>query len=512
MSGHLFVAHGDLRTLVCDHWLLPVDRGLSASYSWNRTDTWHTIWPHLPRRMNPGQRVVEVHSWTGSRRPWPTNVASGGRTPASWQGESVAQFLEAASRAPATLGRARPLLGIPIVGTGYGGKRRQAGEVLGAVLPVVYTFLAHHDVDVALITWTEEDYAAAQAARRTCATQGHGVWTELSATLEASARHLAGLAAKHQLSVFMGAGVSAAAGLPTWDQLLDRLAAESGLDEPERRSLSRLGVLDRAQLVAQRLGPDPDALGHAVRRCLDVGDAVALSHCLLAGLPVREFITTNYDDCFERACQATGRPVARLPYAPATEARRWLLKMHGCVQSPSDIVLTRRDYVRYAERSAALAGIVQAMLITRHMLFVGFSLNDDNFHRIVDAVRRALTAADRDRLGTVVALFEDPLLEQLWDDDLSWVHCLPGSGGSLPEAARRFEIFLDALGFHATAPHHLLQRRFHDVLTPQEAELKRLLGPVQKWVSRHRKAPDPSVAAAWALLANALRDLGDADE
>ena len=30
------------------------------------------------------------------------------------------------------------------------------------------------------------------------------------------------------------------------------------------------------------------------------------------------------------------------------------------------------------------------MLITKHMLFVGFSLNDENFHRIMDAVRGAM--------------------------------------------------------------------------------------------------------------------------
>ena len=34
------------------------------------------------------------------------------------------------------------------------------------------------------------------------------------------------------------------------------------------------------------------------------------------------------------------------------------------------------------------------MLITKHMLFVGFSLNDDNFHRIMDAVRGAIDEAD----------------------------------------------------------------------------------------------------------------------
>lgn len=246
-----------------------------------------------------------------------------------------------------------------------------------------------------------------------------------------------------------------------------------------------------------------------------MGDTVALSHVLLAALPVREFITTNYDDCFERACASVGREVARLPYAPASRASRWLLKMHGCVTAPEDIVLTRQDYVRYAERSAALAGIVQAMLITRHMLFVGFSLDDDNFHRIVDAVRRALSGAERDLLGSVVSLFANPLVEQLWGDDLLWVHLddAPRSeerARALARAGRRFELFLDCLSFHATAPHHLLNDRYAAVLSEGERELREVLEPVRAWLEAHPwpDADDP-VAPAWAMLSALLFELGD---
>ena len=78
MSGHLFVVHGDLRTLRCDHWLFPVDAGLSASRSWNRTATWERIRDHLPARLTLADRVAEV-PWEGERRPWPTHVASGSK-------------------------------------------------------------------------------------------------------------------------------------------------------------------------------------------------------------------------------------------------------------------------------------------------------------------------------------------------------------------------------------------------------------------------------------------------
>src|SRR5262245_9069961 len=87
------------------------------------------------------------------------------------------------------------------------------------------------------------------------------------------------------------------------------------------------------------------------------------------------------------------RPVvlyASFPIVPSGESNRWLLRLHGSVSMPGTIVLTREDYMRFEERRAALARIVQTLLLTRHMLVIGFGLRDDNFHRIADAVRRAL--------------------------------------------------------------------------------------------------------------------------
>lgn len=514
MAGHVFIVHGDLRLLRCDHWLLPVGAGLSASRSWNRSDAWTAIVRQLPRHMEPGQRVVEI-AWDGPRRPWPTNVSSGRRKPLSWLANSVRQFLQATARAPHALrDRQRPLVALPIVGTGFGGKRSDAGDVLRVVLPQLYEAAEAHELDIALVTWTAEDFAAAQASRRRCADAGQIIWPDaLGPRLQQQAQQLALLASRGRLAVFMGAGVSASAGLPTWGQLLDQLAQHAGMTDRERQGLRRLGFLDQAQLLSRRLGSEPGALGQAVRTSLDIGDTVALSHTLLAGLPTSEFITTNYDDCFERAAAAIGRDVARLPYAPASGATRWLLKMHGCVSAPHDIVLTRQDYVRYAERSAALAGIVQAMLITRHMLFVGFSLDDDNFHRIVDAVRRALAGSRRDALGSAVSLFADPLLEQLWGDDLSWVHLCdrPGPDDEVPlaEAARTFEIFLDCLSFHAAAPNHLLNPRFDALLSDSELELRDRLEPLRLWMrDQAPPAPDDPAASAWARIEALLWDLG----
>jgi len=84
--------------------------------------------------------------------------------------------------------------------------------------------------------------------------------------------------------------------------------------------------------------------------------------------------------------------------------------------------MTRSSYTRYDEHLPVRTGMVQAFLVTRHVLFVGFSLADDNFHRIVDVVRRLHHGAGiRARFGSALTLGNGGLAEVLWENDLERV-------------------------------------------------------------------------------------------
>ncbi len=110
--------------------------------------------------------------------------------------------------------------------------------------------------------------------------------------------------------------------------------------------------------------------------------------------------------------------------------------MHGCTSQPDDIVLTREDYLRYSSRRSALRGIVQSLLITRHMLFAGFSLKDTNFHIIADEVRQALRSQTPARngsppvFGSALQLTRNPLTEMLWSRDLQLISMINHSEGT----------------------------------------------------------------------------------
>ena len=168
---------------------------------------------------------------------------------------------------------------------------------------------------------------------------------------------------------------------------------------------------------------------------------------MLASLPCSEIITTNYDQLIEKAAEShyNANKVSILPHKPKLHASRWLLKMHGCVTRPSDIVLTREHYIRYAERYAALGGVVQGTLLTKHLLYLGFSLADTNFHRIFESVRTAMpmtsnkSASEEDDMQTSSKLppWFTPKrgAKQKWAGDMD-------DGGSLRH--RNTAIFIEA--------------------------------------------------------------------
>jgi hypothetical protein len=285
------------------------------------------------------------------------------------------------------------------------------------------------------------------------------------------ADELGRMARRGQLALFVGAGVSAAAGLPTWEQLLDELAARSGLDDGLRAGLSGLPAQDSAALLARELGHE--RLQTFVEERFGPGP-YALAHALVAELPVQEFVTTNYDPLVEQAAADLGRELTVLPFDEPRPGAPWLLKLHGDAAHPDSIVLTREEYLQFGDTRAALAGVLHSLLLTRHVLFVGTSMQDDDLIRIAHQVRRAVQrpgTTPRRQAGTVLALREDPVRTRLWERDVTTVAMSPADAAPA-EAARRLEVLLDLIGCLSTPPTgYLLDPSYRGLLDAEERGL-----------------------------------------
>lgn len=477
--GHVFAVHSDIRRLACDAWM---SAGTAPA-------------PDTPDQ--DGEAPLAYIAGVPEDAPPEAWLAAS----AVFLDRAAADLADAAPRH----GRRRPLLALPVIGSGETPHARDGGRLIPELYALARKKAAAHGVDVVLVASDGPACAAIQAER---IKHGRDPWRALSGRLLREARRLAGLAQDGELVLFVGAGVGVSAGLPLWRDLLWDLAEAAGIPPDLRGALEALNPMDRARIIERRLDSS-QGIQEQVVALMERHRRFALGHALLATLPLREVVTSNYDRLYELASEATGRVVSVLPHAPRDPCDQWLLKMHGCVSRPESIVLTREHFLQYAERRAALSGIVQALLVTRHMLFVGFSLDDDHFHRIADAVRRAVRvshdgAPDRP-FGTALGLRRQPLVAELWAQDVAWVPMCEDGEAEHPDAPRQLEIFVDCLVAQASSTAaHLLDPRYEGVLTDAERDLRDAL---RAFLERAR-AGRAEAAPAWDQVEALLRRFG----
>jgi SIR2-like domain len=508
MSGHVFVLRGDLTQLACDAWLLPTDFARWVEPYWLESlspECLNCIKHAVSQEWPDSARTMPVSGVDGPQ-PWLVMMGHNTGT-VDWFFDGVDEFVERVAVSfkgtPPRNGRSRHLAALPLVGTGKGGGASRKGEVARGLLPRLIQAAERHFVDLALVAFDDSSLTAAQRARELMIAQ---VRSELTPSLREALGRLGGCARNGSLVLFLGAGVSQGAGLPGWKALLNELASSLGFDSVELERLGKLNHLDCATILERRALLQGAGLGHRAAERIKATNHYSLSHGLLACLPVQAMVTQNYDDLLEKASEGAGQPVAVLPYQPCDEAdRRWLLKMHGCVHHPEDIVLRREDFLRYGGTRAALRGIVQTLLITRTMLFVGFSLEDPNFLQVVDDVRQAVhaDAGSAGMFGTALFLKPEPLLEEVWQGDLQLL-AVGDDKLDFSEAARQLEIFLDLLLAEGTSnTAHLMDNTFLNMLTEGEKEVRSELLELRK-----RLGPEARNTEAWQMVEQLMVRLG----
>ena len=205
-----------------------------------------------------------------------------------------------------------------------------------------------------------------------------------------------------------------------------------------------------------------------------------------------------------------------------------LLKLHGCVKHPENIILTREHYLRFAERSAALLGIVQAAMSTKHMLFVGFGLTDLNFLKILDVCRQSI-AAGKHGYGTSISLWDDSMRKELVPDLRFFCVQNKQAGeycGNLSDAewdtavsrfARRHDVLLDLVACISSvrsSAKHLLDARFVSCLSAGEQALAEVLRSILSGKAVSQEMAQAALACrdegspAWDILEETARQFG----
>ena len=182
-------------------------------------------------------------------------------------------------------------------------------------------------------------------------------------------------------TVFVGAGISLGARLPSWNKLMAPLRSDLGpavgpctsyLDIAELYEVKHnRSVL--VQFLKERLG--------------DVRFQLTKTHELIVRLPVQRIYTTNFDTLLEQASQK--KQINRNVIFNASQvgfsdtSTLSIVKLHGDLSDPASIVITTRDFYSYFARNPAVADLLKVELQTHTVLFMGYSFSDPNLGMIL---------------------------------------------------------------------------------------------------------------------------------
>lgn len=206
---------------------------------------------------------------------------------------------------------------------------------------------------------------------------------------------------KGKLIIFVGAGVSQNSNLPSWNDLVNQLAQDLGIEKkiiPEE--LEETLTEEQVEILKKH------KIHYNTDECLKIpqyyfnefGEKEYNNklhnifsnklepnpiNYLIVELDPKHIITTNYDDLLEK----TAESIAKTPYSKVSCDRdlaiapnnNLIIKMHGELDK---IVLKERDYDTYSNNFKLIETFVKGLIATNTILFVGFSAEDANVRKL----------------------------------------------------------------------------------------------------------------------------------
>lgn len=127
-------------------------------------------------------------------------------------------------------------------------------------------------------------------------------------------------------------------------------------------------------------------------------------------------ITTNWDDFLEQHIFTSYQVFKNQDDLLASEhiGIEELYKIHGCITEPESIILTAEDYQNFNKKYAYLSAKLLTSFIEHPIIFLGYSLNDENIREILKNIALCLPNKYMKRLENNL-IFVKPIFDETED-------------------------------------------------------------------------------------------------
>lgn len=193
---------------------------------------------------------------------------------------------------------------------------------------------------------------------------------------------------KERVILFLGSGFSFDAGAPHSSDICKELMSQMTEDEKETLNGNQLDYISNAfELMRSR-----DALIQVLKETFIFVPGNLYNQVALTKIPhFHTIITTNYDTLIEDAYGTdcivvrTAQDCVKLPNDKVK-----VYKIHGDFSAPENLIVTKNDYRKYFTENSdnSLWKHIQSLILTNDVLFIGYSLEDDNLYTILESIQK----------------------------------------------------------------------------------------------------------------------------